>query len=350
MSTVAFRVDLDAAFEDWAYVCRVWQAKRRKGELVSKPINPPPPTRDQWVRDRIQVIRQHPSGIAYLRAWWPPDILPPKQNPIEYTNLEIDLIVPVLDKIEAELGLGWNEPDPGQTYDIRKIGSTERTPEQIETEADVGFEGVRWESAVAVVRRRLDALSVESQNWISDLTTQAREAGFGFGGLQGYPTQRRIYLARACILAVERRVAQARFEQVVWSCSSDWPDHPDVLKQQVGSDPDVWDFMPQAQNLGERLGRMDWRQAKTLASLVSTLPTSDADDAGTIGPIPYAAPRPTVAEQKAEEIERAGLEELSKPDLKQQCRDAGLPVGGTKAELVDRLLQSMAQEAEGETT
>jgi hypothetical protein len=286
----------------------MWQNKANgQSALFSKFWDNPKPTRDWWIRDRVTTVKELGGGAA-LATVWPESILRPKQQgSTPYTDDEINELIPAIQKAETAVEAPWPEqdPHPPPTEEQMELAEQEPEPEPMEP-LD---EGDLMESAAVVIKRRYDALSMPQVDWISSVVQEAKNAGVPIG-VTGQPTARRVFIARALILACEKRLSYKAFESILQSM----------------------EIVPTG-TIGQRLGNLGWERASVLAGLVGMAHHDQADlDAM------FEQPLAEVTTMPAQGLNRPALESLDKETLKQMCRDADLKVGGTKPDLIERLL------------
>lgn len=293
-------VNLDVAFEGFRALLDLWKVRSAGVRLLR--FGPPWPdvkrTRDMWVRDRIETIKD--IDIAPLLRQWPDDVPKPKKIDT-YTDEHIDALIPVLDLVERAIEAPFPEADPDPP------NTEPEQPELSDAEPDTLYpvlvdEGDLMPSALVVVRHRFSQLSTPQVDFIQRTVREAADAGVPIRVAEE-PTARRIFIARALILACERRIAAHTFTGMLDSIQ------------------DPTDFDEDTVTLGERLGSLDWEQASVLAGLCSMAGPVEAD------------------EPPATEI-AVPWDSYTKPELKEMCRERGLPVGGTKPDLISRLTQA----------
>jgi len=292
-----YPVDLQAAWPGFQTLRTLWGCKASgQKDVRGKPWERPPMTRDSWIRDRIETIKD--LDITPLLVVWPEGVPKPKQQgDTPYSDAEIELLIVAVEFAEKEVGAPWPEGDP----DPPKIEQPEIPEAPVVVESvSVPEEGDEMLKALEVIRARFAKLSTTQVEWISARVVEAADAGMPIRVAER-PTARRVFISRALILACERGITGNAFEAILAS---------------------VGDELVEA-TIGERLGSLDWERASVLAGLVSMAHPRQPELDQPVGPGP---------------LDPAWLENLKKEDLKQMCRDRSLKVGGTAKDLVQRLL------------
>lgn len=296
-----YEIDLEAAWGGFCTLRQHWQDRSDgKRPLVRAKWDNPTPTRDQWIRRRIELIRDYGGlpSMSVLIGVWPDGVQKPKHQTEPYSDGDIDRLLPAVEHAEAAAGAPWPPEDPGP----RAGPEMPEQSSEVQEEPRRGpLEGEDWPEGAAVVARRLAALPSAAVDWISSVVVDARLAGTPIR-LEETPTRRRVYIARALILACEKHLTREAFWAMVTSV---------IGPDRMGG------------STGEILGGLDVDEAAKLAGIVSLAHSRQPDLDGV-----YEPPPPKITD----------LADLTKPELKDRCRQRGLPVGGTKQDLIERLL------------
>lgn len=313
--------DLDKAFEGFLDLRQLWQRKADGVTSVFGPwLEPTPPSRDAWIRDRIGALKEA-GALPTLRTAWPEDVPFPKKVEV-YTDEQVDALVEAVTWAESQFEVPWPELDPGRPVEPPRSRETgEAAPVATETPPVDLDEGDLMPGALAAIERRFQALPKTRTEWIHKVAKQALEAGVPFRVAEN-PTARRVFLARALILGCERRLSLQTFTSIL-----------DSLQ-------DPTDFDEDTVTLGERLGCLSWEQASVLAGLVSLAGPAEQDE-----------PRLDIEDDPADPPRLPSADVLAKQSkdvLKEWCRERGLPVGGTKQDLIDRLVGEQTNNPTGE--
>lgn len=245
-----------------------WKAQGTRA-VFGKEWENPKPTRDHWVRDRIEVLKEM-DGIAPLLERWPESVTKPKHKTEPYSDAEIDLLLPAIEWAEKIVTAPWCDPDPKPPEGPEQPELTpEPEPEGPTFKPD---EGDLMPTALVAIEHRYAQLNDAQREWIRSIVEEARVAGWPIRVAEE-PTARRVFIARALILAVERRLEPSAFQAVLQTV------YEDVTQEQLEQLP-----------LGHWVGLLSWEQASTFAALVKM-----------VNPIgPQAAPGKAKAKSKAE--------------------------------------------------
>eukprot|EP00752_Nemacystus_decipiens_P016654 g14894.t1 len=307
-----YPVDLNEAWEGFERLHSLWMSKRGgiRGNGVQNAWPPKPATRDQWIRRRIEAIKGR--DIRPLLGPWPEDVKKPKQQgSMPYTDAEVDLLIPAVDQAEAVLGMAFGDPDPSDVWgvldeDQAPAPPIEPTPDPM---ANID-EGDEMQRGAVGVQHRFEKLSKPQIDWIGSVVEEGNRAGVPFGAVEQNPTARRVFIARALILACERKID----EESLWAC----------IHSASGRIHGWEDSTP----IGEALGVLGWEEASALATMVSmTAPAHQQELTEVLeAPEPEATP---------------GMG-WTKQALKDECRRRGLPVSGNKKQLIERIYRDRA--------
>lgn len=248
-------VDLDAAFEGFAALRHLWSfSKAGIGSVFGKAWTNPTPTRDWWIRNRIETIKE--IDITPLLERWPEGVPKPKQQVVPYSDDQIDLIIPAVEWAEKIDSAPWPEADPGRVVqadtqralDWTQVGNLEQPEDLVPfNEPVMPDEGDDFPKGAIVLQNRFDALTDSQKSWIGDIVEQANVAHLDIRP-GAKPSSRRVFIGRALILACERKV--------------DGPTLTKCLQSALGSEISL------DTPFGAAVGLLDWEQASTFAALV----------------------------------------------------------------------------------
>lgn len=237
-----YPVALDEAFEGFVHLRQFWALKTAgvKG-VYGKPWENPIPTRDAWIRHRIDAIKD--IDIKPLLEVWPADVAKPKQQLTPYSDADIDLLVPAVEIAEAAVSAPWPEADP------RKPAPKLQPEPKPEPVIEMPAEGDLMPAALIAIEHRYSLLTESQRDWIHSVVAAAAAAHLPIRVAET-PTARRVFVARALILAVERAVV------------------PETISTCVAGALGLDDVTTQGGQLGAWVGLLDWEQAATFAALV----------------------------------------------------------------------------------
>lgn len=187
-----YELQLDVGLLSLAMAVR----EARKSKLL-RPIDTTPADnpRDAWVRERVNTL----INIDKMRVaeCWPSDVLPPKRQPVPYTNPQIDQIADMCNRLEAEWELPFGDPDPANT-------STPRSPQtrpQAPTTPEMPDEGAMAPDLLHDLKHALqNELDDRQRNRVRQWMNQADRAGIPIRAGQE-PTMRRIHINHTMLAA-----------------------------------------------------------------------------------------------------------------------------------------------------
>lgn len=303
--------DIDRAFDQFLDLRRLWAIKAAGIKSVFGGwLEPRPLTRDLWIRERITALKA--VGLGPLLQIWPEEVPKPKKIDV-YSDFHINALLTPLAQAEKLASMPFPEPDPGAPPLVPRDRSYVDDPDipPIQGKAtETPAEGDEMPSALEAISRRFGNLKQTQIDWANARAKEAAEAGVPFR-VADMPSARRIFISRAMILACERRISTCSFRTALESLAP---------------------IPPSLATLGALLGSLDWEQASVLAGLISMTGPAESDE-------PYISL----------EEEHFAYDVLTKDKLKEQCRDRSLPVGGSKTDLIERLLDADNQQKETQT-
>lgn len=236
-------IDLDAGYDGFRRLAALAESKRAGiGPVFDKKWRgeAPPINRDAWVRDRINAVLALPDGRESLLALWPEYIPTPKKTPV-YDDNQIEVLLEALETAEARVGAMWPQPDPGGPPKATEI--PRRAEEPLPPKP---AEGDPMPGAVAVIKQRYERLTKVQVEWTGLVAAEAAAAGVPIH-LEGHPTARRVFIARALILAAENKHATDTFEGILDS---------------------ILELVDPNDSLGAKVGSLTWEQASVFAALI----------------------------------------------------------------------------------
>jgi len=228
-----YEVDLIAGWEVAQVASEVKSWQKRKG-LVQKisevthgsapsvtaavehssPGAPAADIRRDWVRDRIKSVVTHsPEAGAALATKWPVDV-PTIRSGHPHSAEELDQIVALLTRIEAEYLVPFSEPDPTAPKPAKrktKAAAASKAPSVIDEGALVD------DSDLDALKSTIAGLSADQQALIGSWTSEAAAAGRTVS-LRILASVRRWSIARAMVFLArldEADVARAAMALVV---------------------------------------------------------------------------------------------------------------------------------------
>lgn len=173
------------------------------GRPIVRPYDGPTPEpantdRDLWIRERIDRIRDTDPERLALR--WPADDVPPPKKIDVYTDDHIDLLIPVIDDLEAILEIRFPpsdpknpRPTPRHTKPFEPV-----TAEQI----NMPDEGPIDPASADLLRQRVAELTDPQKQRLTGCVREARNANLPIRVAET-PTVRRINIARILLHAIE---------------------------------------------------------------------------------------------------------------------------------------------------
>lgn len=207
-----YPVDIERAWPGFVTLRDHWQHRRDGKKGIFGKEWQPPLTRDQWIRDRIDIIKQ--VDVTALKRVWPEDIAPPKKHEHPFTDAEVNLLDIQLGFAEKQLSIGFGVPDPGDGISqlvvdmvdtwLHKITGTVHTDVEESNEGPaMPDEGELAPASLPLIAQRFHALRAPQQEWISSVVVEARDCGLPIRVAET-PTERRVAIAKALIRAAER--------------------------------------------------------------------------------------------------------------------------------------------------
>ena len=154
--------------------------------------------RDLWIRARIDRIRDRDRERLALN--WPADTVPTPKKIDRYTNHHIDLLIPIIDRLETinEIPFPDRDPDAPKPAPRKKASAppmtqTPEMPDEGELTPDVAED----------LADRFAALNKAQIRRIRDCVQEAHKAGLPIRPKE-HPTERRCNISRILLHAVER--------------------------------------------------------------------------------------------------------------------------------------------------
>jgi hypothetical protein len=224
----------------------VRKARTEKG-LIEK--LEPVETRNMWMRRRVKAAVD--VNKQFVAANWPPSVGTPKTVQM-WTDSEIDDLIPVMNRVEADLDLPWLEPDPRITAVIAA------QPDQIASErAVMPDEGEQQPELAASLRERYSRLSADHTARLGGIVAQAKAAHLPIRVAET-PTTRRCRIAEALLHLIEADIDDDHIRSLLVHIIGDVAEIPTVT-------------------LGAIIGLLDWQQAQTFAGLTQLIDTHQGE-------------------------------------------------------------------------
>lgn len=157
---------------------------------------------DRWLRKRIAAIRE--ANPKMLAARWVAHIPPPKKID-RFDMAQIEELIPIIDRLEADLELPFTEPRPGTVLVTPRIEPVEPS---VSNDPD---EGSLLPGEAELLRAQFEGLTVEQREWLSGVVKEAHDAHLPIRVAER-PTARRVHLASALFYMIryDISVEQAR--------------------------------------------------------------------------------------------------------------------------------------------
>lgn len=213
-----FSVDIAASWPGFLTLRRHWQHRMDgKSQLFGKPWAPAQ-GRHEWIMERIERIRA--INIQQLKVNWPQGV-PTPAIVEEWSDENIDLIIPAVEFAETQLGIPFATQDPTRPhrrpheieYDKQMTEWAQEEPpppdpvEEEEVIEPVGHptpaEGELKPEALPLISHRWSLLKGTKRDWINSVVLEAHECDLPIRVAE-QPTERRVSIAKALIIAAEQ--------------------------------------------------------------------------------------------------------------------------------------------------
>lgn len=251
------RLSLDPTILDLAMSVR---HIRKRRDLITElePDSQPEPEltftagRDQWIRARIDRLRNSDPERLALR--WPAHEVPPPKKIDRYDDTQIDLLIPIIDELEAICELPFPEPDPA--HPTPTPNSRAPKPAPAANQPDMPEEGELDPERGEQLGQQFLELDHDQRTWVGLRVQEANTANLPIRTKE-HPTERR------CAIA----------ETLIHHARNQTPDKElyDILRY-VLDEPTI-DAVP----LGTALAVCNARQASTVLSFVRIGAKFDTD-------------------------------------------------------------------------
>lgn len=181
--------------------------------------------RDAWIRARIDRIRIADAERLALR--WPADEVPPPKKIDRYDDRQIDLLIPIIDDLEAICELPFGDPDPATPAPTPRRNKQAPAPAPTPEMPDEGdIDEARGEQIAA----RFHQLSDDDREWIGQRVIEANKANLPIR-VKEQPTRRRCAIAETLITHREK----GRPDKVLYDTIALVLDEPDVHLVPLGA-------------------------------------------------------------------------------------------------------------------
>lgn len=150
--------------------------------------------RDAWIRARIDRIRNSDPERLALR--WPADQVPPPKKIDRYDDQQIDLLIPIIDELEAICEIPFGERDPALPTpepNLRKPAAV-TTPEPAEMPDEGELDPERGEQ----LGQDFLELDDDQRMWVGQRVQEAKDANLPIRTRE-HPTERRCAIAETLI-------------------------------------------------------------------------------------------------------------------------------------------------------